>query len=148
MKIILLSKINKLGNFGDIIKTKSGYARNYLIPNKKAIIASKKNIDYYEKEKKEILENNKTKSQNVEANALLLQNINLLIYAKTSKKNKLYGSIGLSNIIKSLNNLGIKITQKEIKLKTNNIKNLGNHKITLLLNNIKEVTINIEIMKE
>lgn len=148
MKIILLSKINNLGNFGDIIETKSGYARNYLIPNKKAIMASKKNIEYYEKEKNEILENNKIKLQEIEAKITKLQNINLVIHAKVSKKNKLYGSIKLNDIVKKINDLGINIKQKELKLITNNIKNVGNHIITLLLNNTKEFSINIEIIKE
>jgi large subunit ribosomal protein L9 len=147
MKIILLTKINNLGNFGDIIKVNSGYARNYLIPQNKAILANEKNITYYEQEKNKILEEEKIKIQELENKASQLQNLNLKISSKASYEGKLYGSIKLSEIIKKINELGINLTQKDLKLKTN-IKTIGKHKINLLLNNIKKLDINLEIIKE
>lgn len=147
MKIILLTKINNLGTLGDIIKVKSGYARNYLIPNKKAIIANEKNILYYEKEKNEILEKEKTKNQNIEEKISKLQNLNITIYSKASKDGKLYGSIKLIEIIKKIKENGINLEQKELKLKTI-IKTIGKHKVKFLLNNTKDININLEIIKE
>lgn len=147
MKIILLTKINNLGNLGDVIKVKSGYARNYLIPNKKAIIANEKNILYYEKEKNEILEKEKIKNQHIENKISKLQNLNIIMYSKASKDGKLYGSIKLIEIIKKIKENGISLEQKELKLKTI-IKTIGKHKVQFLLNNTKDININLEIIKE
>ncbi|HFL8794928.1 MAG TPA: 50S ribosomal protein L9 [Candidatus Azosocius sp. HAIN] len=147
MKIILLAKINNLGNFGDTINVKSGYARNYLIPQKKAIIANEKNITYYEKEKNKILEKEKIKNDEMESKASQLQNIKLIIFSKASNEGNLYGSIKISEIIKKLKELNINLNQKELKLKSN-IKKIGKHKITLIINNIKKIETDIEVIKE
>ncbi|QQG46713.1 MAG: 50S ribosomal protein L9 [Candidatus Azosocius agrarius] len=147
MEIILLTKINNLGNFGDTIKVKSGYARNYLIPKKKAIVANKTNITYYEKEKNKILEQEKIKDLEIEKKINQLQNINIKIISKASSEGKLYGSVKITDIIKNLKEMGIFFTQKELKLKTN-IKNIGMHTTNFLLFNTKELNLNIEVIKE
>ena len=102
MKVILTSNIKKLGKVGDIVNVKNGYARNFLFPNKKALRDNKKNIELFEKMKKEIaLEENikKEKAENMLKN---LDNIKMNFIKEADEKGQLYGSVSLKEIHKYL----------------------------------------------
>ena len=117
MKIILSEKISNLGNLGDIVQVKPGYARNYLLPQGKAIRATKDNIKIFEKERTiREEENNKNK---VEAEKLSknMKDVSLIILRPASETGLLYGSVSTRDISKLLQNQNFSITHKQVILK-------------------------------
>ena len=128
MKIILLKSQDNLGNVGDIINVKDGYARNYLFPNNMALRENKKNLETYEKIKEEIqIKENKRLEEAKE----LLSNIKKLkieFKKEADENNQLYGSISKKEIINFLKEKEIRILADDIKIPLP-IRSLGEHKI-------------------
>ncbi|AAM68081.1 50S ribosomal protein L9 [Buchnera aphidicola] len=130
MEVILLSKIKKLGDSGAIVHVKSGYARNFLIPKGKAILASKKNIESFEAQRVELEKENISKLLIAQSRAEKIKTIkSITIPSKVGKEGKIFGSIGIRNIIKEMNLLGIKVNKKEIKLPNGVLRQVGEHKV-------------------
>lgn len=132
MQIILLEKVINLGNLGELINVKPGYARNFLIPQGKAVPATQENLKYFEHRRTE-LEIALQETQN--AAKLKVMQINKLnnitIAAKAGKTGKLFGSIGIRNIIEAIANKGININKNEVKLVNGVIRSTGQHTIKI-----------------
>ncbi|ALD15484.1 50S ribosomal protein L9 [Buchnera aphidicola (Aphis glycines)] len=130
MEVILLFKVNKLGESGKIIKVKSGYARNYLIPKGKAILADKKNIESFKAQQVKLKEENISKLIIAKSRAEKVKQIkSITIFSKVGKENKIFGSIGIRDIIKEMSQIGIKINKKEIKLPRGVLRYIGEHQV-------------------
>ncbi|QJC35809.1 50S ribosomal protein L9 [Enterobacteriaceae endosymbiont of Donacia sparganii] len=131
MKIILLDSILGLGKKSQIIEVKPGYARNFLIPKNKGIIATKKNLHIL---KQKFLEKKSKLLDLLNKAKLRLKKFNyidkIIIKAKAGKTGKLFGSIGKNDILKKLQEIGFEITKKEIKLPKGGLKKIGEHNIT------------------
>ncbi|QJC34984.1 50S ribosomal protein L9 [Enterobacteriaceae endosymbiont of Donacia piscatrix] len=131
MKVILLTSIPNIGEKSQVINVKSGYARNFLMPKNKVIIATKKNIFLL---KQKILEK-KSKLLNILNKAKLrLKKFNLLknqikIFAKAGETGKLFGSIGKNDILKEFKKIGFNILKKEIKLPKGGFKYIGKYTV-------------------
>ena len=126
MKIILNENIESLGEIGDIISVKKGYARNYLFPKGLAQIATKKNIQSTQKlielkEKKDAINRS-----NLEALAKKLDKLTLKFELKAGEDDKLFGSVTSAMICDAIDEQGYKVDKKEIQLEES-IKHLGNH---------------------
>ncbi|HIH2763059.1 MAG TPA: 50S ribosomal protein L9 [Candidatus Azoamicus sp.] len=125
MKIILLEKINNIGNVGDVINIKNGYAKNYILPNKKGFIATTKNIDKIKNNLKLDLNNeNKQEIKNNKA----LNNINIFVSVSVKKNDDLYGSFNITRLSKIIKKLNIKLNVKHIDSEFN-VKKIGNYNI-------------------
>ena len=149
MKIILSEKINNLGNLGDIVQVKPGYARNYLLPQGKAIRATKDNIEIFEKERsKREEENNKNK---VEAEKLSenMNDVSLIILRPASETGLLYGSVSTRDISKLLQNKDYSITHKQVIL-DKTIKDLGIYNVEIKLHPevSKDIKLNVARTEE
>ena len=132
MNIILTEKINNLGKLGDVVQVKPGYARNYLLPQGKAIRATKENIEIFEKERsKREEENNKSKSE-AEKLSKELKDISLIILRPASETGLLYGSVSTRDISKLLKEKYHSITHKQIVLEKT-IKDLGIYEVEIKL---------------
>jgi large subunit ribosomal protein L9 len=130
MDVILLLNIKKLGNSGDIVHVKSGYARNFLIPKGKAILANKKNIESFEAQRIELEKENTNKLIIAKSRAEKIKSIkSIVIPSKVGKEGKIFGSIGVRNIIKEMTLLGIKVNKKEIRLPNGVLRQVGEHKV-------------------
>lgn len=130
MEIILLLKINKLGDSGKIVKVKSGYARNYLIPQGKAILANKENIESFKAQEVKLKEKNISELLIAKSRAEKIKKIkSITIFSKVRKENKIFGSVGIRDIIKEMSQIGIKINKKEIKLPNGVLRHLGEHQV-------------------
>ncbi|WP_178919454.1 50S ribosomal protein L9 [Buchnera aphidicola] len=130
MEVILLFKVNKLGDPGKIVKVKSGYARNYLIPKGKAILADKKNIESFKAQQIKLKEENIRKLLLAKSRAEKVKQIrSITIFSKVGKENKIFGSIGIRDIIKEMSRIGIKINKKEIKLPNGVLRYIGEHQV-------------------
>lgn len=130
MKVILTTNIKKLGKIGDLVEVKSGYARNFLLPNNMALRENKKNIEYYNKIKEDV-QAKETKKFN-EAKELIekIKNLNVEFNKEADEKNQLYGSISKKEIINFLKENNINVHSDDIEMK-NSIRELGNHEITI-----------------
>ena len=142
MEVILIEKVERLGRLGDIVQVKNGYAKNFLLPQGKAIRASKDNLKKFDNEKKEIEEqNSKTK---IEAEGLFksLEGTAITIIRSASETGQLYGSVSKRDISNLINDLGHKVEHNQVILEKT-IKDLGLLTINLKLH--PEVMVEIKL---
>ena len=130
MKVILTTTIKKLGKMGDKVTVKPGYARNFLFPNKMALRENKKNLEYYEKIKDEIVQNEDVKLNNAKKLIQDIKKLNITFNKEADEKDQLYGSISKKEIIDYLQNNNLKVKSDDIIIK-NQIKSIGEHLIQI-----------------
>ncbi len=140
MEVILLERIEKLGQMGDVVKVKDGFARNYLIPQKKALRASENNLEYFEKEKVQLEAINLEQKQEAEKILDKLDNFNLIIIRQAGETGQLYGSVSNNDIKNSLDDNGFIVEKNQIKL-DKPIKTLGIHNVVIKLHPEVQATI-------
>lgn len=116
MQIILLEKIDRLGDIGSQVTVRDGYARNFLLPYKKALRATKENIAYFEAEKAELMARNEAARKEAETEAEKFAGLKLVIVRQAGDTGHLYGSVTAANIAESLKNKGVKADSNQVKL--------------------------------
>tara|TARA_B100000287_G_C20510714_1_gene732898 strand:+ start:284 stop:742 length:459 start_codon:yes stop_codon:yes gene_type:complete len=148
MKVILLENLRRVGSIGDVINVKRGFARNYLIANKKALYASKENIKEVEKIKSELSKKDQEKKKNAKQIYEKINNKQFIVKKLSTENNELYGSVKpteISKIIKEKNNLDIKPSMiQPIK----EIKALGTFKVKINIHSEVQATISIKVVAE
>ena len=132
MNIILLEKIKKLGDIGDEVKVKSGFARNFLVPNKKALYATSENKKYFEEKKTEIKSQNDKLIKDAKEKLKTLSGQEVTLIRAASDSGQLFGSVSTKDIVNSLAEKNISILKNEIDL-NKSIKNLTYEKVTINL---------------
>ena len=132
MNIILLEKIKKLGNIGDEVTVKSGYARNFLVPNNKALYATPENRKYFEEKKTEIKSQNENLIKKAKEKLNKLSEQEVILIRAASDTGQLFGSVGTKDIVNSLAEKNISILKNEIDL-NKSIKYLTFEKVTINL---------------
>lgn len=138
MKLILLEKVKNVGKEGSIVEVKSGYARNFLIPKGKAIVANKKNIEIQKVNQVELQKKSNQEILLAKSKVLKLQSFKkIVVYSQAGSKGKLFGSVGYSEVIDAMKIIGIETNKKELLFKNGNIHYLGVH--TVLFKPHKEV---------
>ena len=148
MKVILWENIRKLGSIGDIIEVKRGFARNYLISNKKALFASKKNIDEVDKIKKELNKKDLDKKKESKDKSDKVNNKTYKIKKLSTENKELYGSVKPSEISKLVEEEdNIKIDSSIIQ-PVKEIKSLGRFKIVINFHSEIQATIYIEVLPQ
>ena len=146
MKVILLENLRKIGSIGDVINVKRGFARNYLISNKKALYASKENIKQVEKIKIELNKKDQEKKKNVKNIFEKINKKEYLIKKLSTENNELYGSVKpteISKLILELDKLEIKPSMVQL---TEEIKSLGVFKVKINLHSEVQAEINIKVV--
>jgi large subunit ribosomal protein L9 len=145
MQVILLENIKKLGTIGQKVEVKDGYARNFLIKNKKALLANKKNIEYFEKQKVEINKKNEVEKDKAKEIFNLINDTELEIYKEAMDNGSLYGSINIKEIILLIKkHKDIEISAEKIEIK-GQIKSTGISKIFVNLHAEVQATINLNV---
>ena len=132
MNIILLEKIKKLGDIGDVVKVKSGYARNFLVPNKKALYATSENKKYFDEKKTEIKTQNDKLFKDAKEKLKTLSGQEVTLIRAASDSGQLFGSVSTKDIVNSLAEKNISILKNEIDL-NKSVKNLTYEKVTINL---------------
>jgi len=140
MNVILLERVPKLGQMGDVVKVKPGFARNYLLPQKKALRATKDNITYFESQRKTLEAQNLERRKDAEAVAGKMADLKVTLIRQASEALQLYGSVTSRDIADGAAAQGVKIERGQVEL-DKPIKALGSHKIKVHLH--PEVTIEI-----
>ena len=131
MKIILLDKIQRLGEIGDIVDVNSGYARNFLIPQKKAAFASEKNVAEVESKKDELAAMSEDALTKAQARAKDLEGSECEILIPVTEEGALYGSVGTREISEAFINNQIQIDKSEVQLPEGPLKETGEHNIVI-----------------
>ena len=131
MEIILLEKVTKLGDPGDLVNVRSGFARNFLIPSGKAVRANEENKAEYEQRKVSLNKAEEQRKTIALELAKKLESLEISIPVAVSEEGTLYGSIGTREISEAINLEGIKIEQVAVRLPEGTLKELGNYKLDI-----------------
>lgn len=147
MKVILKADVKNLGQSGDVITVKDGYARNFLIPKGLALEANFKNVKALEHEKKKIEEFSRKIKSSAESLSSKLSEMILVIKAKAGEEEKLFGSITAMDIAAELKNQGIEVDKKKIQL-DEPIKRLGAYSVNIKLHQNIMAKLNVNVVAE
>jgi len=148
MKVILLENLAKIGSIGEIIDVKRGFARNFLISNKKALYASKENIKEVEKIKTELNKKDQEKKRNAKQIYESLKNKIYEVKKLTTENNDLYGSIKPTEISKIINQNDKIDVKPSLIQPLNEIKSLGTFKVKINLHSEVQAEIKIKVISE
>ena len=147
MEIILLDKINNLGNVGDVVTVKPGYARNYLFPKGLAVRSSKRNIAFVEEKRKNIELKIAKEEQASQAIFDSLKNVEILMQVEVGENDKLFGSVTAMDLQKALYEQNIEIEKQDILL-DNPIKSLGEYDIPIKVTSSLKQNIKVSVVKK
>ena len=142
MEIILLERVEKLGQMGDVVKVKPGYARNFLLPQGKALRANKANLERFESEKSQREATNLAQRSEAEAEAGKMENLAVSMVRAASEMGQLFGSVTSRDIADAVTDAGFTINRNQV-LMEKSIKTLGLHDTRVRLH--PEVTITVTV---
>jgi large subunit ribosomal protein L9 len=148
MDVILLQKVANLGNIGDRVKVKSGYGRNYLLPQGKATLATPANVAKFEARRAELESVAKEAYGSAEARAAAMREFRLTIPAKAGTEGKLFGSIGTADIAEACTKAGHKVTRAEVRLPSGPLRTVGDHVVSLHLHTDIDVQLPVTVVAE
>jgi large subunit ribosomal protein L9 len=148
MEVILLQKVANLGNIGDKVKVRSGFGRNYLLPQGKATLATKDNIARFEARRAELEKAAREHLVSAEERAGALKDFKLTIPAKAGTEGKLFGSIGTSDIAEACQRAGFNIERSEVRLPNGPLRMIGDHVVQLHLHADVDVPLAVTIIPE
>jgi large subunit ribosomal protein L9 len=132
MEVILLERIEKLGQMGDVVKVKPGYARNYLLPQKKALRANKANLADFETRRTQLEAENLQRRDEAEAVAKKLEGLSVVMIRQAGDSGQLYGSVTARDLSQAITEAGVSVDRKQVAL-DKVIKVLGLHTVRLRL---------------
>ena len=147
MNVILLERVPKLGQMGDVVRVKPGFARNYLLPQKKALRATKDNITYFESQRKVLEAQNLERRSEAEQVADKMKDLKVTLIRQASEALQLYGSVTSRDIAEALAEKNVKIDSKKIHLEEP-IKTLGMNEVQIKLGRGVNATIKVWVVKK
>ncbi|MCV3271155.1 50S ribosomal protein L9 [Roseobacter sinensis] len=145
MQVILLERVAKLGQMGEVVDVKPGYARNFLLPQGKALSASKANIEAFEQQKAQLEARNLETKKEAEALAEKLDGQQFIVIRSASDAGSLYGSVTTRDAAEAATEAGFSIDRKQVVLQP--IKELGLHKVTVVLHPEVDATIELNVAR-
>ncbi len=148
MDVILLEKVANLGNLGDKVTIKSGYGRNFLLPQGKAVPATKTKIAEFEARRAELEKAAAEKLAAAKTRANTLGKVEVVIPHKAGEEGKLFGSVGTQNIADAITEAGAKVEKHEVRLPEGVIRHLGSYDVDINLHTDVTVTISINVTAE
>jgi large subunit ribosomal protein L9 len=148
MDVILLQKVANLGNIGDRVKVRSGFGRNFLLPQGKATLATPDNIARFEARRAELERLAREHLVSAEERAAAMKDFRLSVQAKAGAEGKLFGSIGTSDIAEACTRSGFKVERSEVRLPNGPLRMLGEHQVSLHLHADIDVPLHVTIVAE
>lgn len=149
MEIILLDKVANLGSLGDKVDVKAGYARNYLVPQQKAVPATKKNVEFFEERRAEleakladVLDTAKARAEKINSLATVT------IASKAGDEGKLFGSIGTRDIAQAVTAAGAEVAKSEVRLPNGVLRTVGEHEVHFQVHSDVFAKLNVNIIAE
>jgi large subunit ribosomal protein L9 len=148
MEVILLQDVNKLGQKDDIVKVKDGYGRNFLIPKGMALAATSSTKKMHAENLKQRAHKEEKIKAEAQQLATKLQDVKIVVGAKTSSSGKIFGSVNTIQIAESLKEKGFEIDRRNITLPEDQVKEVGKYKATIKLHRDVRVEVEFEIVAE
>ena len=146
MEVILLERVEKLGAIGDVVKVKDGFARNYLLPNKKALRANESNRKLFEANRARIEEDNANRRSDAEKSAKGVDGKTVQLIRQASNTGQLYGSVSARDIVEALEAEGAHVTKSQVVL-DRPIKAIGMHEVKVALHPEVSVTVKVNVAR-
>ncbi|WP_354080311.1 50S ribosomal protein L9 [Constrictibacter sp. MBR-5] len=140
MDIVLLERVPSLGQMGDVVKVKPGYARNYLLPQKKALRANKANLAQFEKQRAQLEAMNLERRREAESVASKIDGMTVTLIRQAGDSGQLYGSVSVRDLAEAMQAGGVSVDRRQVQL-GQPIKMLGLHTVTVNLH--PEVAISV-----
>ncbi|CAJ0802242.1 50S ribosomal protein L9 [Ralstonia condita] len=148
MQIILLEKVVNLGNLGDVVRVKDGYARNFLIPNKQARRATDSAIKEFEARRAELEKLAAEKLAAAQAEGEKLNGLTLQLSQKAGVDGRLFGSVTNHDIAAALNAQGFKVEKAQVRLPNGPLKTVGDHPVVVSLHTDVAVDVTVSVLGE
>lgn len=148
MNVILLDKVENLGDIGDMVNVKPGYGRNYLLPQGKAALATHQNIAEFETRRAGLEKAAAAELANAKSRADLLNGMNLVIPANVGAEGKLFGSVGPIDVADAFEKVGVEVARAEIRMPDGPIHEVGDFEIGLHLHSDVNVEINLKVVPD
>lgn len=149
MQVILLDKIAHLGNIGDQVNVKSGYARNFLIPQGKAVMATAANVEYFEARRAELEAKVAETLATAQARAEKLTALaTVTIASKAGDEGRLFGSITTRDIAEAVTAAGVEVAKSEVRLSEGPLRSTGEHEIRFQLHGEVFATLKVVVVAE
>ena len=142
--LILLERVEKLGQMGQVVKVKPGYARNYLLPQKKAMRATKENMAYFETQRAQLEVNNLHRKSEAAEIGEKLEGLSVVLIRQAGESGQLYGSVAVRDIAEAVTSAGFTVDKQQIVL-DRPIKTLGLHPVRVMLHPEVGVTITANV---
>jgi len=144
IELILLERVEKLGQMGQVVKVKPGFARNYLLPQKKAMRATKENLAYFETQRAQLEANNLQRRTEAAEIGGKLEGLTVVIIRQAGESGQLYGSVSARDIAEAVTEAGFTIEKRQVVLERP-IKNLGLHPVRVVLHPEVSVTVTANV---
>jgi large subunit ribosomal protein L9 len=142
--VILLERVEKLGQMGQVVKVRPGFARNYLLPQKKALRATKENLAYFEKQRAQLEAQNLTRRSEAEQVAKKVEGLAVVVIRQAGESGQLYGSVTARDIADGVTAAGFTVTRGQVVL-DKAIKTLGLYKLRVVLHPEVSVTVTVNV---
>ena len=146
MDVILLDKVQGLGQLGDTARVKPGYARNYLIPQGKAVRATKANIEQFEAERAELERKQAERLSAAQKRADQFAGVTLEVQVKAGDEGKLFGSVGPSDIVEAAAAQGIEIERSEVRMADGPLRQTGEYEIEVCVHTDVATTVRVDVV--
>ena len=146
MEVILLERVEKLGAIGDVVKVKDGFARNYLLPRKKALRANEANRKVFEANRAKIEEDNANRRSDAEKASKGVDGKSVQLIRQASNTGQLYGSVSARDIAEALEGVGAHVAKSQVVL-DRPIKAIGMHEVKIALHPEVEVTLKVNVAR-
>jgi large subunit ribosomal protein L9 len=148
MDVILLEKVANLGNLGDRVAVRSGYARNFLLPKGKATLATPTNVAKFEARRAELEKTARDQLAGAEGRKAKFEGFKLSITAKAGSEGKLFGSIGTSDIAEAATAAGYALSRSEVRLPNGPLRSVGDHVVAVHLHTDIDIELPVVIVAD
>lgn len=148
MQVILLEKVTNLGQLGDVVKVRNGFARNFLIPQGKAKRATRENLAVFEQRRAELEKAQNEQLTLAQDKAAKVDGLTVQITQKAGVDGKLFGSVTNADVAEALKNQGFEVVKAAIRMPQGPLKNVGDHQLKVALHTDVVVTITVSVLGE
>ena len=148
MNIILLEKIQNLGKLGDKISVKSGYARNYLLPQGKAVLATPDNVAVFEERRAALEKAEAEVLAKAQARSEAINNQVITISVKAGDEGKLFGSVGTNDIVDATKKAGFEVARHEVRMPSGSFRNTGSYEVDIHLHPDVDAKLTVNVVAE
>ncbi len=146
MEVILLERVEKLGQMGDVVRVKDGFARNFLLPQKKALRASAANRERFARDRTQLEARNLTLRKEAEQVSTRMENLTVTLLRQAGESGQLYGSVSAADVANAVTAAGFNLARRQVLLNVP-IKTLGVHRLRAALHPEVLVTVNVNVAR-